>query len=182
MKNEGYNKGLAIGLTIGFLLSAMIYEQFAMQRQEDVAGVYVQATVLKVILDDDPSCAGKCVGYKYPKDKSVVRIDNIKKNFFALGKINLKAGDEFEHNLLFSARPARLVADGSLKNISAHKYLGFLAAPIPVENGYFIYKLPIKKKSERVLPGLKEGDRIIIKDYNPVLYIGEYGVVKTNSS
>ncbi len=132
---------------------------------------YAEATVIELNIDlDDENCANSCTGYKYPRDNGIIRID------FVHGNVKAGQGDLVNVNFLYSARPSKLKPDFSLYDmIGNDNYVGFLAKPIPSRDGYFIYNLP--RAREKILPGLREGNKIRIMNFNPDSYVGEYEIL-----
>ena len=141
--------------------------------------------VLDVYVDlDEDQCAGKCPGSEYPRDKANLLVEDIEMTFGKQETLNLFVGDEILVDLQYSSRPAKLLRDSFLDEVKgvsgddiAVYYDAYPSRPIPIENDYFIYYLPIKKENEIVLPGLTVGDRILVENYGRLKKVGKYEIL-----
>ncbi|MAH43112.1 hypothetical protein CL614_05330 [archaeon] len=136
----------------------------------------IEATVISLEIDpDEDNCAGRCSGVSYPIDKITIRIDNIDSNGRIPDTVNV--GDEIKYRMAYSAQPAKLLRDPILDQPTTTSieggddigvaYSNHLSKIIQIDEGYFIYYLPISKENEKTLPGLSVGDKIKINDIGP---------------
>jgi hypothetical protein len=135
-----------------------------------VPSVEVEATVLSVKRDGNVECAGKCPGYKYPRDSMEIRIDRI---ISVANPSNIRftppqEGEQLAVNsMMYSAEPAIVKTvfapkPGSIDPKTAVTARSLFADPIPKMNGYFVYTLTTqspKGAGEKILPGLQSGSR-----------------------
>jgi hypothetical protein len=136
-----------------------------------------EVTVISLSLDANEACKEKCPGYEYPLDTGILRIEKILsvQNPDNVGMKGYEEGDEINVGFVYSARPARVeylpsspstatVEDGPPElPVSAIPYF---ARPIPMKDGYFIYRIEtssVEEASEQLLPGVQEGSRIRAK-------------------
>ena len=136
-----------------------------------------------------------------PRDRIILKIDNIDREGDPNNAMKLNIGDEIEFNLKYSARPAKLREDLAPKcgegkilksgscvdegcegpecSISSPQYT---ERPAEMEGDYIIYHLPQKTENinEKILPGLEENSRIKIRIWQPVVMskeLGEYELI-----
>ena len=108
-------------------------------------------------------------------------VENIEMTWGELDALNLNFGDEKLFDFKYSVRSAKLFRDETLdeiKEISGENiavyYDTHFSKPVPVENGNFIYYLPVEKSEETSLPGLKVGDRNFVENYGSIKRIEKY--------
>ena len=147
--------------------------------------VDLEATIITLSIDsDEDKFAGRCPGSKYPQDSAVIKVNKIDNSNDPQGTVSLAVEDEISVKFRYSARPAKLLRDPVLNEQPTSDdpetpsgYTNSLTRPIPIEEGYFIYYLPIRKESEKTLSGLKEGDQIKVTGYYSLNGIGEYELI-----
>ena len=136
----------------------------------------IEATVISLEIDqDEDNCAGRCAGVSYPIDKITIRIDDIVADGSLPSEVNV--GEEITQRMAYSAQPAKLLRDPILDQPTTTSieggddigvsYTNHLSKIIPIEDGYFIYYLPITKENEKTLPGISVGDKIKINNFGP---------------
>lgn len=147
--------------------------------------VDLEATIITLSIDaDEDNCAGRCPGSKYPQDNAVIKVNKIDDSNDPQGTVSLAVEDEISVKFRYSARPAKLVRDPILDEQPTSDdprtpsgYTNPLTKPIPIEEGYFIYYLPIQKNAEKTLPGLEVGNQIKLTGYYSLNDIGEYELI-----
>lgn len=189
---------LITAIIIILILSPLIFfnnsnENSSNENEEDKLALVqtpaldIEAEILSLSIDEDENnCLNTCPGSEFPKDKGVIKITKILSDNDPQNTLNIEISDEIEVGFKYSARPAKLIRNQALPSnteteenpetpVSSQTYL---ANPIPFEDGYFIYKLSIPRDKEKTLPGLQEGNKIKVTNFNPILGIGEYEIVQ----
>ena len=147
--------------------------------------VDLEATIITLSIDpDEDNCAERCSGSEYPQDSAIIKVNKIDDSNDPQGTVKLAVGDEIRVKFRYSARPAKLLRDPALAEQPTSDepetpvtYTTYLARPIPIEKGYFIYYLPIPKEAEKTLSGLEEGNQIKVTNFHSIFGIGEYEII-----
>jgi hypothetical protein len=139
--------------------------------------VVIEATVMSLHLDELYE-----EGELNPRDRASIRIDKIDRSNDPNNVFMFNVGEERMVYFLYSARPAKLIADispscregwvlksgscvsegceGAECTVSSPQYS---EKPAEMKDGYIIYHLPNRGAvTETILPGLQEGNRIKI--------------------